>query len=884
MGLTQEQVEQFRKQYGIGQESSDTPSISSSGSADERINNLRAFIKPKQTRGQETLEDIKQTGTAIKGRFTEAADQVAEIKQGRQAGEQGVVESAFQTIGAGAGAASRSIGDFITGGVKVAFGEEGEKNIKSKIEDIVKNALKFDLPGGGDRADSIGDVVQQATASFKQLQEKDPAAARNLESIFNIGMLATDVAGVGAGANIVRKTATKGAEIAGSATRSTISTVSKVGGKVADVTSSRLPKLLGIFSGENDAVIRNALKNPELARVGIESGDVALRKAVAEGAENSIKIKTAFIKGFKEAKEEVMGKWNKVLIPKNNVKGIFNKLLKDNKVVVKNGKLDFTTSLINANPGEITKINAAFNALKKWDKFTIDSLDEYKRLVGQLTKFAAESGGSSKSPFLGRLHHEINEIIATKLPATLSKEYRALSKSFSENIDLYEDIVKAFNSGDPFTKLSGALGKNRDSLRQVLEFFEKQGGKDILPIVAGRELGLEKTAAFGFLNPRSWVDFFISPKLQGRIITNIGEKLNKGKNVPVPKVNSAKPLKKLNKTPLGTKSVSLIDEAKKFKTADEFIEAQGTPVYHGTNYEKFDPKKAVSEDGLYGKGIYFATDKNVIKQYGNKTVEAFLDENSLLKINKPLTQQQQTSLRKVMGKDEWDWSKNPTGEFVWGRLELTYKNPEALLKKAGIKGVQHEQFVTGGKNINYTIFDESAIKTKSQLTDIFNKSKGAIGTKVDDLVVEAKKFKTADEFIEAQPKVFHGTDADFTNFKSKFLGSANGTAPINKLGFSFTTDSKVAKTFGKNLIEAKIDINKPFIIDAKGQDYSVFKDILNEQLSTLNKSKYDGIIIKNYKDAGIKGEPIISDHYIPFNESQIKTKSQLTDIWNQANK
>jgi hypothetical protein len=55
-------------------------------------------------------------------------------------------------------------------------------------------------------------------------------------------------------------------------------------------------------------------------------------------------------------------------------------------------------------------------------------------------------------------------------------------------------------------------------------------------------------------------------------------------------------------------------------------------------------------------------------------------------------------------------------------LKLTSKNPEEILKKAGIKGIQHEQFVKGGKNINYTIFDESAIKTKSQLKKLWDEA------------------------------------------------------------------------------------------------------------------------------------------------------------------
>ena len=141
--------------------------------------------------------------------------------------------------------------------------------------------------------------------------------------------------------------------------------------------------------------------------------------------------------------------------------------------------------------------------------------------------------------------------------------------------------------------------------------------------------------------------------------------------------------------------------------------------------------------------------------------------------------------------------------------------------------------------------------------------------------------------IEEDISVFHGTDTDFENFESKFLGSANGTAPINKTGFSFTSDKNVAKTFGKNIIEAKVDIQNPMIIDAKGKDYSEFKDTLNQQLENIDKDKYDGIIIKNYKDAGVYGQPTISDHYIPFSEKQIKTvkpATKTTDLELEAKK
>ena len=59
----------------------------------------------------------------------------------------------------------------------------------------------------------------------------------------------------------------------------------------------------------------------------------------------------------------------------------------------------------------------------------------------------------------------------------------------------------------------------------LLEEYKKKTGHDIMAVAAGRELAAERSAAFGFLNPRSWIDFFISPKIQAKIVTKVGEKV-----------------------------------------------------------------------------------------------------------------------------------------------------------------------------------------------------------------------------------------------------------------------------------------------------------------------------------------------------------------------
>lgn len=118
--------------------------------------------------------------------------------------------------------------------------------------------------------------------------------------------------------------------------------------------------------------------------------------------------------------------------------------------------------------------------------------------------------------------------------------------------------------------------------------------------------------------------------------------------------------------------------------------------------------------------------------------------------------------------------------------------------------------------------------------------------------------------------VFHGSDKKFTNFDFKKLGSMNGMSPSNMKGFYFS-DHDSAKTYGKNIYKAYINIIKPLTIDAKCKSYSEFKHILNDKIGKIDVNKYDGIIIKNYKDAGTYSDDVIEGtQYIVFSNDQIK--------------
>lgn len=492
--LTQEEILQIRKRLGIQNASSISGRQKLAAEYDAKNTKKPGYF---QRVGQGYAEAAGDIGAGIQ----EGANLMA--KPGILNKVRGAATSALRTVGGVAEAAFNPILE--------------APGIKQGTEWIGENIAK--IPG----ADKLA-------MELKQFSEQHPELSKDFKNIIDISTL-----GIG---KTVEKPIVSGLEKAGASTLegtskvlSKVKPVLQVPKKSLDYFSNRFPKLLSIATGESSETIAAALKNPKIADDALKMGvDKALRQEVVKGAENTIKLRNNFFKSYLEAKQKVLGEYNKTLIPKNNLVGDFNKLLKENKVIIdKGGVLNFTKSQIQANPGEITKINQAFDALRNWDKFDVNSLDEYKQLVGKLTKFANEAGIPSKSPTLGRWYNRLDETIKQRLPKELSDKYKVLNKNFSENIELYDDMVDAFNSGEPFTRLANALGKNKDSLRQVLDFYEQQTGRSPITVTAARELAMEKQAAFGFLNPRSWIDFFWSPENQAKAIIRVGELKNKTK-------------------------------------------------------------------------------------------------------------------------------------------------------------------------------------------------------------------------------------------------------------------------------------------------------------------------------------------------------------------
>ena len=291
-----------------------------------------------------------------------------------------------------------------------------------------------------------------------------------------------------------------------------------VGGYIAN----RFPKLLGTLTGQNVDEITAVLSDPKAADIGINQGDDALRAIVDSGAKESKRIALDFIKGQREGVNKLASQYNKTLATGKEILVSFRNAIRQEGIVIKNGNLKFPAEFLADPRNNARKISNVYRMLIGKKSFTLTELNSAKQAVGEATGFV-ERGVSSKVPILGRFYHELDDMIRTRLPQDVSKQYSQLNEVFSKNIKFYNELVKVFNSSDPFTKLAGVLRENADNLRRLLQFYEEKTGKSIISQIAGRAIAGEREAAFGLLNPREWIDIVISPKVQAKGISALGK-------------------------------------------------------------------------------------------------------------------------------------------------------------------------------------------------------------------------------------------------------------------------------------------------------------------------------------------------------------------------
>lgn len=178
-------------------------------------------------------------------------------------------------------------------------------------------------------------------------------------------------------------------------------------------------------------------------------------------------------------------------------------------------------------------------------------------------------------------------------------------------------------------------------------------------------------------------------------------------------------------------------------------------------------------------------------------------------------------------------------------------------------------------NLNVRAMDklDDAVKGGVDVKGRMAGAKKAYGDFIDE--------NKANQVVKGKNTLYHGTDKNFDVFNTK-----------NKNGYGaayFTDDKEIASKFGKNIKEATVDLKKPLIVDANGSMYDSIvppkgmgkdytfgsKTVDTNSIAAFARDKgYDGVIVKNVKEAGK-----IGTDYLAFDPSQIKNQAvKVSDL------
>lgn len=160
--------------------------------------------------------------------------------------------------------------------------------------------------------------------------------------------------------------------------------------------------------------------------------------------------------------------------------------------------------------------------------------------------------------------------------------------------------------------------------------------------------------------------------------------------------------------------VSLIEEAKKYKSAEEFVKSQGETVYRGG--------KDLSKENITNSGISVSKGKNVaedfVKQKGGTVQEHLISPDA------KIIDYADVPNVKLKNLNDYSPELDTGNKKIWKDLEVEYQKAVDWAKSNGYDAVK---LPLEGET---RVINPDILKTKSQLTDIWDKAQAS--TEISD--------------------------------------------------------------------------------------------------------------------------------------------------------
>lgn len=603
------------------------------------------------------------------------------------------------------------------------------------------------VTGGG--LDKLGEYIattetgKQLGSLLSKLQQEQPELAGQLGDVFNI---ATSGVGGTAAKPVVKATVT--------GTKNAIEAVGDITKLVPDNLSQ---KAVDIISSDPSAKVETILKRstPEevdnflnIAKQSSVSGEAkSVFEVVGDKLSDTTKILQTKLNEIGKAKSEIMQplregfsafkKETTLFIQKlNSLKNSFTEIdaaskakvqaiINDAKNVVtkqdadvlidkvqdalykggidmtipKGSALDkqlrgilgeFNTALKNSLPKEYGQLNARYAQL-------IDSLDTINRSLGEVVEGVPVRGASLIKQYFSPSGSKAKEI------------FEFIKNETNGQVDLAKDATLAKFAGELYddANVSSLLGGLKSVPTTVggvaTKIVEKLGGERVTE--AMRESTVRKAKAGTVPKVEAPSVINAVPKKKGFIAESIEMLKDPSKRQ---RGSITNPLsKKLPTKDASLSSVNnttdLVSEAKKYKSAEEFVKAQGEVAYRGEGGSNIAQGKA-----LLAEGKHFASDAEYPKGFG-KVGEYVLKPNA-----------------KVLDLGDSTFAEISHKLGIPERNYISPKELASIAKEKGYDVVKYTgEYKSTGKQFSHTVdLTGDSYITKSQLEDIWKQAQG----------------------------------------------------------------------------------------------------------------------------------------------------------------
>lgn len=664
--------------------------LKSAGYSDVKIN---AFEAQKTTKEAQTAQ---QPGylDRVKSDFQTRREEVKNIN----AGNASLPEKILQNAGQVAGGAADLVAE--APGIK-----QGLDLVGKGVGQVAK------VPG-------IKQGVELGMETYNKLPEN---IRKDLEAVVNIASLAP----VGFGA----KGGLKAGEVAldavktgSKAVKTGAKAVGKVSGEIiptADrIVNSQVSKALDLTAGD--------IKNINLS-TGNEVGEFLARKNLIRGnkAETTTALKDFFDTNYKTVRDEI-GKV-KTTYKQEAVPRYKQALQEIQKQVGETTGLESTAQEIKT-------------LLKKKD-VSLDDVQRAKELLDEhfsLYKVTGDIKEGATKQGLTNLRKDLKDFIEKEVQSNSGTDIRALNNEVSTAKSTLNAIEARSTRGLTASNIKiGDLG--------VFGVGSMFGG----PLVGVAALAAKKILGTSAVRLKfaKWVDGISDARkvmlreklLKGEVPEEVSKLLNQfseSKNQNIAKKARAKKdsisgnttskgLKVKGESISPVKSDPLITEARKYKSAEEFVKAKGEPLYHGTSGQGATDISTngfkITDKGNAGSGVSLSSNKNISSEIfagkSGKVIESFLAPDAKLMDGTKFD-----SIITDLVKNKKMPYKTPQEQSIVDSLAAKQA------QKLGFDGVDWRKSGDGIESLSdeVRVWNTDKVKTKSQLTDIYNQAHGKI--------------------------------------------------------------------------------------------------------------------------------------------------------------